>query len=149
MPNLEYAQRAQRIAILRLVLYTMLEHRKSMFGTMALPRGDDDATVLLFMAVALGHAEGKPMGASKLAQYLHTPRTTVLRKLDRLMELGLVVKQGHNFLIVPTRAGTVAEERMARYVKEVKRFVTEVVAAGVDILPDPGTLAERTRLDRP
>jgi len=141
MPNLEYAQRAQRIAILRLVLYTMLEHRKSMFGTMALPRGDDDATVLLFMAVALGHAEGKPMGASKLAQYLDM--------LDRLMELGLVVKQGHNFLIVPTRARTVAEERMAGYVKEAKRFVTEVVAAGVDILPDPGTLAERTRLERP
>ena len=40
--------------------------------------------VLILIAIALGYMEGRPFTASKLAAYLDTPRTSVLRKLAQL-----------------------------------------------------------------
>jgi hypothetical protein len=139
MPQRQYALRVQRLAILRMVVGGMLEHRENMFGTLQLPRGDDDTTVLLFLAVSIGHAEGNPMNATKLAHFIHIPRTTVLRKLDRLIKLGLVVKHdGHSFVIAPHRARTVTAGRHARYVKMIRRFIQDLVDSGEgeNILPD-------------
>jgi len=46
--------------------------------------------VLILIAIALGYMEGRPFTASKLAAYLDTPRTSVLRKLAQLKREGFV-----------------------------------------------------------
>ncbi|MDT9046471.1 helix-turn-helix domain-containing protein [Escherichia coli] len=46
--------------------------------------------VLLCMAVGIGQLEGRPMSASKIAQYIGMPRVTVLRKLADLRARGLI-----------------------------------------------------------
>ncbi|MBR7958910.1 helix-turn-helix transcriptional regulator [Burkholderia vietnamiensis] len=48
--------------------------------------------VLLVCAVAISDAEGKPMTAYKLAQYIGMPRPTVIRRLANMVRAGLVVR---------------------------------------------------------
>lgn len=55
-------------------------------------------------AVMVGHAEDRPLNASKIAEYTRLPRTTVMRKLVELLGAKIVVRQGHNFLLEPKRA---------------------------------------------
>ncbi|WP_167810498.1 helix-turn-helix domain-containing protein [Ralstonia pseudosolanacearum] len=50
--------------------------------------------VLLLVGVAIGDAEGKPMTAYKLAQYIGMPRPTVIRRLARMARDGLVRRDG-------------------------------------------------------
>ncbi|MGA4421490.1 helix-turn-helix domain-containing protein [Ralstonia nicotianae] len=50
--------------------------------------------VLLLVGVAIGDAEGKPMTAYKLAQYIGMPRPTVIRRLARMARAGLVQRDG-------------------------------------------------------
>ncbi|MDK3021720.1 helix-turn-helix domain-containing protein [Cupriavidus taiwanensis] len=46
--------------------------------------------VLLLCAVAVGHGEGKPMTAHKLAGYVGMPRPTAVRRLRHLEAMRLV-----------------------------------------------------------
>lgn len=52
--------------------------------------GAHSGDVLLMCAVAIGHAEHKPMTALKLGQYVGIPRATAARRLQRLEAMGLV-----------------------------------------------------------
>ena len=130
MPHGEYVLRRQRIAILQMLVDMMLEVREDALGATELPRGDDDTTVLVYVAVALSHGEGKPMNATKLAHFTYTSRTTVLRKLDRLTELGVVRKDGHNYLLTPRRANRLTEGRAERYRKIIMRGLKALYDSG-------------------
>jgi len=55
--------------------------------------------VLILIAIALGYMEGRPFTASKLAAYLETPRTSVIRKLAQLKREGFVVQRGHAYVL--------------------------------------------------
>jgi CRP-like cAMP-binding protein len=55
--------------------------------------------VLILIAIAIGYMEGKPFTASKLAAYLDTPRTSVLRKLVQLKREGFVAQRGHTYVL--------------------------------------------------
>ena len=55
--------------------------------------------VLILIAIALGYMEGRPFTASKLAAYLDTPRTSVLRKLAQLKREGFVEQRGHTYVL--------------------------------------------------
>ena len=130
MPHREYVLRPQRIAILQMLVDMMLEVREDALGATELSRGDDDTTVLVYVAVSISHGEGKPMNATKLAHFTYVPRTTVLRKLDRLMELGVVVKEGNNYLLAPQRATALTEGRAERYRKIIMLGLMALYASG-------------------
>ena len=55
--------------------------------------------VFVACCVGLGHAEDRPMTATKISHYLNMPRTTVLRKLDELMQMGVGSRAGYHYLI--------------------------------------------------
>ena len=139
MPHREYVLRPQRIAILQMLVDMMLEVREDALGATELSRGDDDTTVLVYVAVSISHGEGKPMNATKLANFTHTPRTTVLRKLDRLIELGVVRKDGHNYLLTRQRANRLTEGRVERYRKIIMRGLKALYDSGerVNFAPRP------------
>lgn len=50
--------------------------------------------LILTAAIYIGQAEGRPMTASKLADYSGIPRPTVVRKLQRLQKRGIVQMTG-------------------------------------------------------
>jgi hypothetical protein len=52
------------------------------------------ADTLLCAAVYLGMIENREMNASKLADYVGLPRSTVLRRLEELERLGRVERRG-------------------------------------------------------
>ena len=54
-----------------------------------------DLMVIQF-ALVLGQADGKLMSATKVSQYLGLPRTTVIRKLNQMLDAGVVEKMPGN-----------------------------------------------------
>lgn len=48
------------------------------------------ADVILVCAVFIGHTDGRPMTAGKLAAYVGMPRPTAVRRLQELMTRGIV-----------------------------------------------------------
>jgi DNA-binding IclR family transcriptional regulator len=48
------------------------------------------ADIILFCAVLIGHAEGRPMTAGKIAAYVGMPRPTAVRRLQEMMGKGII-----------------------------------------------------------
>jgi biotin operon repressor len=55
----------------------------------------------IISALLIGHAEGRPNNASKLAHYLGIPRTNVKRRLAKLERDGIIERHGNEFVLVP------------------------------------------------
>lgn len=64
--------------------------------------------LLIGAAVYVGTIEGKPMTASKLADFVGMPRATVIRRLGRLRRLGIVDKIGGTYCISAKRLDRLA-----------------------------------------
>jgi hypothetical protein len=79
--------------------------------------GYDGARLLVAAAVIVGHADNKPMNASKISHYLELPRTTVLRKLDELIAAGAVERYGGSSFIL-------ADKRASNQAADVARMVS-------------------------
>jgi predicted ArsR family transcriptional regulator len=79
--------------------------------------GESRLSVLVCMAVGIGHLEGRPMNASKIANILYTPRTTVLRTLEYLRKRGLVVKQKGLYLLNETEACKVSTSHLPKVIR--------------------------------
>ena len=50
-------------------------------------------TFFIGLCVVLGDIDGRPFSVAKIAAYMRVPRTTVIRRLDRLQSWGLLVRQ--------------------------------------------------------
>ena len=72
------------------------------------PPGETDANqALVAVAVMLGHAGGLPMNASQIAARIRMPRTSVLRRLDALIEGGLIERADGRYYLSRERAQAV------------------------------------------
>src|SRR6187455_2134004 len=80
----------------------MIDVMRSLHGAYAPatePFGARLETFFVGVCVALGEIEGKPFSITKLAAYMRLPRTTVMRRLERLQTWGLVYRRGrHHFM---------------------------------------------------
>ena len=54
-------------------------------------------TLYVAVGVAIGHIDGKPFTAAKLAVFLDSPRTSTQRRLDELAAAGVVVRDGSHY----------------------------------------------------
>ena len=88
--------------------------RTDRFGT----RAED---LLILCGLCVGQAEGRPMTAFKLAQYIGQARPSVIRRLDRLEAAGLVrrVRPGGYVLT----DGLLSSSGFKRAMREVERRV--------------------------
>jgi biotin operon repressor len=111
----------ERQAISRLIVELAHIKRSAIFTNAGRTDARIGTAMLVYCAVVEGHAGGKPMGASKIATYLDLSRTTVLRQLDRLMELGIIIKSGRSYLLEPNFAASPPPELPVRYAKALKR----------------------------
>jgi DNA-binding transcriptional ArsR family regulator len=55
--------------------------------------------MLILIAVSVGHMEGKPFSAHKLAAYLDMPRSSVIRHLEKLKRGGYVAQRGSTYAL--------------------------------------------------
>jgi predicted transcriptional regulator len=101
MPGRIFPHRQERLRVYRLLLGLAGTVSEVIYGHRELGSSLDGLFVAI--AVALGHAENKPMGVSKLAHYLGMSRQTVSRRLDELIKLGVVERKGSVYYISPRR----------------------------------------------
>jgi hypothetical protein len=88
----------QRLVMIRL----MIDSMRSLHGAYAPshePFGTRLETFFVGFCVALGDIEGKPFSVTKIAAYLHMPRTTVMRRLKRLESWNIVDRHAHRYYI--------------------------------------------------
>ena len=91
----------QRLVMIRF----MIDSMRALHGAYAPtdePFGTRLETFFVGFCVLLGDIEGKPFSVTKIAAYLHMPRTTVLRRLKRLESWDIVYRQGNLYHIRET-----------------------------------------------
>jgi biotin operon repressor len=82
----------QRLVLCRL----MIDLMRTVHGAYAPatePFGTRLETFFIGLCVVLGDVDGRPFSVAKIAAYMRVPRTTVIRRLDRLQGWGLIVRQ--------------------------------------------------------
>ncbi len=78
----------------------MIDIMRSVHGAYAPatePFGTRLETFFIGLCVALGDIDGKPFSVAKIAAYMRVPRTTVIRRLNRLQSWGLVARRGRYY----------------------------------------------------
>lgn len=96
-----------RRALARMFIELTLAFHASIFPPGEAPSEPDADLVLVGVAVMLGHAEGQPMTATQIASCLHMPRTSVLTRLNVLIERGLIHRIKIKYYLEPDRAARV------------------------------------------
>src|SRR6516162_3705862 len=88
----------QRLLLCRL----MIDMMRTVHGAYA-PAGERFGnrleTFFIALCVAHGDIDGKPFSVAKIASYVRVPRTTVIRRLNRLQSSGLIDRQGRRYCI--------------------------------------------------
>ena len=74
------------------------------------PSAPDADLALVAAAVSLGHAEGRPMIASEIADRLHMPPSSTQRRLDTLVELGVIQRIKLKYYVETVRAANVPDD---------------------------------------
>src|SRR5215469_8560244 len=99
MPHRTTNHGRERLTIAKTFVSLGTEMRLTLHPTENISDASVGTLLLVGAAVLIGHLEGRPMTASKLAHFVSLPRTTVLRRVDDLIELGHVVKRGQHYCI--------------------------------------------------
>jgi hypothetical protein len=86
MPRTKFLMHGAVIARLLLDIF------QTIMGGMELAGAPDPSCtdIILLCAVMIGHAEGRPMTAAKLAEYVGIARPTAIRHLQELMANGVI-----------------------------------------------------------
>jgi predicted transcriptional regulator len=83
--------------------------------------------VLIYAAIFLGHAEGRPMTAGKLADFIGMPRATVDRKVKLLAEKGFVSADHNKRWMVKTK-GKDLPDGMDKMVEDAIKLIRKAHA---------------------
>lgn len=90
--------------------------------------------VFIGMTLAIGQIEGKPFSVAKIANYMHVPRTTVIRRLDTLKQWGLIDRQGRRYYIRPAMLNSLIGMQSYKTNRRILRKAHEDLAV-LDTLP--------------
>ena len=124
----------QRIVLCRL----MIDIMRGLHGTYAPasePFGTRLETFFIGLCVALGELEERPFSVAKIAAYMRVPRTTVIRRLDRLQSWGLIDRRGRHYYMHEKMLNSLIGMRSYQ---QVRRILSEATAelSVLDTLPD-------------
>lgn len=117
--ELHLAFRDERLLIARFVISLLQDLHTSLFPSRSGSVGRDVDAVLVACCVTIGHAENRPMNASKVAHVLGMPRMTAARRLGELTEAGAITRRGRDYFV--------SEERMKQLsLMELRRIATRL-----------------------
>jgi len=88
----------QRLVLCRLMIDIMRTVHGA-YAPMTEPFGTRLETFFIGLCVAVGDFDGKPFSVAKIAGYMRVPRTTVIRRLDRLQNWGLIERRGRYYYL--------------------------------------------------
>jgi len=88
----------QRLVLCRLMI-DIMRNLHGAYAPTTEPFGGRLETFFIGLCVALGEVEGRPFSITKNAAYMRVPRTTVMRRLDRLRRWGLIYRQGRHYYL--------------------------------------------------
>jgi hypothetical protein len=124
----------QRLAMIRLMIDTMRSLHDT-YAPLNEPFGTRLETFFVGFCVALGDIEGKPFSVSKIAAYLHMPRTTVKRRLKRLESWDIVYHHSRRYYMRETMLNSLIG--MRSYL-QIRRMISKAVEelTVLDTFPD-------------
>jgi len=105
--------RLERLALARAYIALTRVMVDSVFGKKPV----DHSLLLIGCAIMVGHAENRPMNATKIAHYIGLPRSTVIRKLKEFLRAGVIARHGNVYLLSEKRA-----YNQTKYVTEAMRI---------------------------
>jgi len=91
--------RSERLALANAYIALTRVMVDSVFGK----KPADHSLLLIGSSIMVGHAENRPMNATKISHYVGLPRSTVIRKLNELSRTGVVVRHGNVYLLSEAR----------------------------------------------
>ena len=87
------------------------------------------------LCVAVGDIEDKPFSVAKIAAYMCVPRTTVIRRLNRLQSWGLVDRRGRHYYLHEKTLNSFIGMRSYQQSRRILSKATEELTV-LDTLPD-------------
>ena len=92
-------------------------------------------TFFIALCVALGDIDGKPFSVAKIAAYMRVPRTTVIRRLERLQGWGLIDRRGRYYYTHEKTLNSLIGIRSYEKVRRILSKGTKELTV-LDTLPD-------------
>jgi biotin operon repressor len=127
-------KRPQRMVLCRLVI-DLLRTLHGSYAPPGEPFGTRIETFFIAACVAIGDIEGKPFSAAKIAAYMRVPRTTVIRRLNRLQSWGLIDRRGRHYYMHEKTLNSLIGMRSYQHVRHILSTATEELTV-LDTLPD-------------
>lgn len=124
----------QRLVLCRL----MIDIMRSLHGAYAPasePFGSRLETFFLGLCIALGQFEEKPFSIAKIAAYMRVPRTTVMRRLNRLQSWGLIHRQGRHYYMDSKSLNSLMGLRSYQHIRHLLETSAKQLSV-LDTLPD-------------
>jgi hypothetical protein len=124
----------QRLVLCR-VMVDMMRTVHGAYAPDSEPFGSRLETFFIGLCVAIGDIDGKPFSVAKVAAYMRVPRTTVIRRLDRLQNWGLIYRQGRHYYLHDGKLNSLMGMRSYQQTRRILSKATEELSA-LDTLPD-------------
>ena len=119
----------QRLVLCRLMI-SIMRGLHGAYAPATEPFGSRLETFFIGLCVALGQFEERPFSVAKIAAYMGVPRTTVIRRLNRLERWGLIYRQGRHYYMDERALNSLLGMRSYRQI----RSLLEKAAAELTIL---------------
>ena len=126
--------RRQRLVLCRLMI-DLMRGVHTAYAPASEPFGTRLETFFIGLCVALGHMDGKPFSVAKIAAYMRVPRSTVIRRLDRLQRWGLIYRQGRRYYLHDKALNSFVGARSYQASRRLLSRATEELTI-LDTLPD-------------
>lgn len=130
----EVKKARQRLVLCRL----MIDMMRTVHGAYAPanePFGTRLETFFIALCVALGDIDGKPFSVAKIAAYMRVPRTTVIRRINRLERWGLIYRHSRRYFVHEKTLNSLIGMRSYEQNRRIlNRAVQEMTI--LDTLPD-------------
>src|SRR6516164_4090165 len=116
----------------------MIDMMRNVHGTYAPlsePFGTRLETFFIALCVAIGDIDGKPFSVAKIAAYMRVPRTTVMRRLNRLQSWGLIERQGRHYYMHEKTLNSLIGMRSYQQVRRILSKATKELSV-LDTFPN-------------
>jgi hypothetical protein len=124
----------QRLVLCRLMI-DIMRNLHGAYAPVSEPFGSRLETFFIGLCVALGEFEEKPFSVTKIAAYMRVPRTTVIRRLDRLRSWDLVHRQGRRYYVDERALNSLFGMRSYHQIRRLLQKAAEELTV-LDALPD-------------
>jgi CRP-like cAMP-binding protein len=124
----------QRLVLCRLMI-DLMRTVHGAYAPASEPFGSRLETFFIGLCVAMGDIEQKPFSVAKIGSYMRVPRTTVIRRLERLRSWGLIERRGRHYYAHEKTLNSLIGMRSYELSRRILTSATQKLSV-LDTLPD-------------